>query len=131
MENNLVKDIAEIRGVISETKFKKSGKSPQGHEYFKIEDFLPVIVKEMSNRGIIDIFKVDKEKGEAVMSLSNGTTKIDYNYPIDLTQIVGMDNNTKVAGISSYARKMLYINIFGIAESLDLDEAPIDLKDSF
>jgi hypothetical protein len=121
--------LTKARGILSETKMKKSGKNKfAGYEYFELGDFIPHIHKIFDQVGLCGVFSFDSEKN-AILTIYDSAPSKEPNQDnfITFASPVVPVNNPKgqpiqdLGSTHTYMRRYLWLMAMEIVENDSVD----------
>jgi len=121
--------LTKARGLLSETKMKKSGKNKfAGYEYFELGDFIPHIHKIFHEVGLCGVFSFDSEKN-AILTIYDSAPSKEPNQDnfITFASPVVPVNNPKgqpiqdLGSTHTYMRRYLWLMAMEIVENDSVD----------
>jgi hypothetical protein len=116
---NIYQKLQVCRVGLQKKTMKKSGKNDFSHyDYFELGDFLPHINDLMLENGLTAIFKYTPENAcLKIVDTDKPESTIEFNTPIETTQLKGCNSMQNIGGTQTFARRYLYIMAFEIAEN--------------
>ena len=126
--SKLNKSIIKIRAELAKADLKKSGRNEfAGFSYFELGDFLPTLTELMAQEGVNDRFFIDNNY--AILELIKDEEKQAYTMPFVMFD-VPLSKNGKpqmqqiqyLGALTTYYRRYLYMNAFGISEGEIIDK---------
>jgi len=122
-EKNIYVKLQEMRVELQGRELKKSGHNDhKNYDYFELGDFLPAINEIQKEYNTITLFDINKEKARlTLVDCGNTEQLIAFEMPIAELSIAGANSMQNIGGLTTYARRYLYMIAFEIAENDEFD----------
>lgn len=116
------KGISEVSSELARIEFKKSGYNKfSDFRYFQLEDFMPSLLALCTKHGLCSFVSFTEEQATlTVVSVEDDST-VSISCPKRNSTMKGMTLMQEEGAVQTYARRYLYMSMFGITEGDVLD----------
>lgn len=118
------KSISEVSSELARTKLKKSGYNKYSDfDYFQLEDFMPSLLSLCAKYGLCTYVSFDDDKATLTAVSIEDDSSVSITCPKRNSTMKGMTLMQEEGAVQTYARRYLYMAMFGITESDGLDSS--------